>query len=315
MLPINWTTQKNQNLWLALLWLALLCPGLLFVCSGQLWSALVCTGNVRPWWLCCPSITVIHDLQYRRFPELWPWAALWHRRLFVPRSVRRSTAIVALSKTAAAEIEADFGRSDVTVCGQAVRIDHDQPDTAETVLVDSPYFLLPSSLAEHKNLANLCTALQRMSSAQALPTLVCIGAYRADEFPYQVPEGCVRILGHVSTAARDSLLPACDGVVLPSIYEGFGMPYAEALLAGKPVIACDLPVAREVLAENASFIPAPFGVDEIEASLVPWFAGERVEITPEAQAELRHRTDPLEVARRYLTLIRKIAEDLQDDPS
>ncbi|MCP5041702.1 MAG: glycosyltransferase family 4 protein [bacterium] len=297
-------TMRDGGLWWRVLWQNTVLPWL-----SRGYAAMVFTGNVRPWILACPSITVIHDLQYLRFPELWPRSRLWHRHLFVSRSVRHSTAVVTLTNTVAAEIEADFGRRDLVVCGQAIRIEHKDPVSEVAPDVPAPYLLVPSALAEHKNLANLCSAIRRVAAELQLPTFVFIGAYRAVEFPYDLPAGYARVLGYVSTVERDRLLAGCDGLVLPSIYEGFGMPYAEALLAGKSVIASDLPVSREVLGSTATFIAAPHGVAEIESALRRWVAGGRVAVTSAAQAELRQRTDPVEVARRYLAVIRDVIRE------
>jgi glycosyltransferase involved in cell wall biosynthesis len=46
----------------------------------------------------------------------------------------------------------------------------------------------------------------------------------------------------------------------PSVAEGFGLPVLEALGAGVPVIASDLPVLREIGSDTALFVPV--GDDE-----------------------------------------------------
>ena len=44
-------------------------------------DVVVSTANVRRWILFSKSITVIHDLQYRFFPEFWPRGMLLYRKL------------------------------------------------------------------------------------------------------------------------------------------------------------------------------------------------------------------------------------------
>jgi glycosyltransferase involved in cell wall biosynthesis len=44
-------------------------------------------------------------------------------------------------------------------------------------------------------------------------------------------------------------------LVVPSWYEGFGLPALEALACGTPVVAADLPAHREVLGDQAELFP------------------------------------------------------------
>jgi glycosyltransferase involved in cell wall biosynthesis len=56
-------------------------------------------------------------------------------------------------------------------------------------------------------------------------------------------------LGHVPRPRLDGLIARAIALVYPSRYEGFGLPLAEAMGAGCPVIASDLPVIREVVGD------------------------------------------------------------------
>jgi glycosyltransferase involved in cell wall biosynthesis len=60
---------------------------------------------------------------------------------------------------------------------------------------------------------------------------------------------------------------ASDAVVLPSTWEGFGMPLIESALAGRPLAVSDYPVAREVAKLGFTWFP----VDD-PAPLAAWFA-------------------------------------------
>jgi glycosyltransferase involved in cell wall biosynthesis len=54
--------------------------------------------------------------------------------------------------------------------------------------------------------------------------------------------------GALAEGVIHNLYQQSDVVVFPSAYEGFGLPIAEALLAGKPLVLFDTPTAREVVA-------------------------------------------------------------------
>ena len=59
--------------------------------------------------------------------------------------------------------------------------------------------------------------------------------------------------------------------MFPSDDEGFGLPPVEALACGAPVVACDVPVMREVLDGRATFV----AVDDLEALVAAAEAAER----------------------------------------
>jgi glycosyltransferase-like protein len=54
------------------------------------------------------------------------------------------------------------------------------------------------------------------------------------------------ILGAIDDRSLPSLMAGCETFVFPSVKEGFGLAALEALAAGRPVVARDLPVLREV---------------------------------------------------------------------
>jgi glycosyltransferase involved in cell wall biosynthesis len=95
------------------------------------------------------------------------------------------------------------------------------------------------------------------------------------------PSPGVEALGRVSAAELVTLYRRAWVFCLPSSYEGFGVPYIEAMAAGCPVVSTPNPGAREVLAEGRyGAIVAP---DELGETLVRLLGDER------ARAELAGR--------------------------
>jgi mannosylglucosylglycerate synthase len=62
----------------------------------------------------------------------------------------------------------------------------------------------------------------------------------------------------------------CDVLFMPSHREGFGMPILEAGLAGLKVVCTDIPAAREIANEEATFIDPHGDPDEIAQMIVQW---------------------------------------------
>jgi glycosyltransferase involved in cell wall biosynthesis len=64
------------------------------------------------------------------------------------------------------------------------------------------------------------------------------------------------LLGLVSEEELATLYRGALALVMPSLYEGFGLPLIEAMACGCPVVCSDLPVLREVAGDAAQFFPA-----------------------------------------------------------
>ena len=101
------------------------------------------------------------------------------------------------------------------------------------------------------------------------------------------------------------LLALCDLFVLPSVYEGMPIALIEAMGAGKPVIATDLPGCKELIThgENGWIIPAADSLtlaDSIQMLLkIPWLAHR---LGQAGQAYVRERLSMDIVTRRITQL-------------
>lgn len=81
----------------------------------------------------------------------------------------------------------------------------------------------------------------------------------------------VTLTGGVSDEELAALYTGAHALVFPSDDEGFGLPPVEALACGTPVVACDVPVLREVLDGRATFVE----VDDLDALVAAAEAAER----------------------------------------
>ena len=115
-----------------------------------------------------------------------------------------------------------------------------------------PCFYYPAAVSPHKGHAVLLAAV-RLLHARGLRFRVILSGHGTDALVANVnaadvalfQSGTVRGLGYAdATTVRTNYLQA-SAVVLPSLYEGFGLPLAEAIAHGAPVICSDLPTYRE----------------------------------------------------------------------
>jgi glycosyltransferase involved in cell wall biosynthesis len=69
-----------------------------------------------------------------------------------------------------------------------------------------------------------------------------------------LPPDAVRTPGYLPQADLVKVVAGSTALVVPSWYEGFGLPALEALACGTPVVASDLPALREVLGDQADLV-------------------------------------------------------------
>ncbi len=175
------------------------------------------------------NIVTVHDLRFLR-----GYGSL-SRRLFGGRMVRRAcrqaAAVIAPSTPVAAELRSRFSAGEVAVIPGA-----------------------PSALpvtAEVENRAGLLF-IGRDEPRKALP---------AARHAAQVAGLELRIVdGAVSDAELAALLAGARWLLAPSLEEGFHLPVVEALAAGTPVLASDIPAHQDLHARGAQglvLVPAP----------------------------------------------------------
>jgi glycosyltransferase involved in cell wall biosynthesis len=133
-----------------------------------------------------------------------------------------------------------------------------------------PLRLLFTSLyAEHKNLGTLLDAVERLERGGLAVRLITTADPRSEAVRSRVQaadgervraleaKGQLTSVGHLSSEQVKSLYGAADVFVYPSIVESFGHPLVEAMAAGLPVLAADVPINRELGADAALYF-SPF---------------------------------------------------------
>jgi glycosyltransferase involved in cell wall biosynthesis len=252
--------------------------------SGQGWEQLelprraaggllVNLGNTAPI-LSRKQIVVIHDAGVFSTPESYPWQLrLWYRAIQKALVLRR-TALVTVSEFARQEIIRNLGArpDDVMVVSEGAdhigRIAADETILRANGLEQGGFVLAVGNLAAHKNLTSLGALAQSLAPSGV--KLVITGGFGGKAFrempALTLPEPAIYI-GRVSDEALKALYGAAACFVFPSRYEGFGLPVAEAMLCGCPVVASNIPVLREIFPQGAVFCD-PLSPSDIAAKVM-----------------------------------------------
>lgn len=143
-----------------------------------------------------------------------------------------------------------------------------------------PYFLHAGTLEPRKNLDLLLAAWRAIYRRYGVELVLAGRAAKPNEIP--APESGLQILGPVSEEELASLYSGALAVVVPSLYEGFGLPVLEAMQCGTPVFASDDPALRECGGDGAFYI----GRSDVQG----WIAAmERAVCQPQWLAAFRDR--------------------------
>jgi glycosyltransferase involved in cell wall biosynthesis len=109
----------------------------------------------------------------------------------------------------------------------------------------------------HKNVDEVLDQARLWSRRYKLLVTSCGGDYRVKLLGKVASLGIADRVEFCDYLTRERLIKlyqGCSALLYPSKWEGFGIPPLEALACGRPVIASDIPVHREVLGESAIFV-------------------------------------------------------------
>jgi glycosyltransferase involved in cell wall biosynthesis len=217
------------------------------------------------------AVVTIHDLVWRRYPRSMPRANRLLEWLSMGSSLRRAAQVIAVSEFTRTELGHFYPavESKVSVVHEAARI-LGQP---RAPVVEQPYFLFVGTLEARKNLHCLLEAYAGFVSDTACPhQLVLIGA-RGWGLP-SLQEKCeslgiagrVHFPGFVADDELAGYYQLATALVLPSLYEGFGLPVVEAMHFGTPSIVSDRAALPEV-AGDAALLVDPDSSDDLRSAL------------------------------------------------
>ena len=200
------------------------------------------------------EVITLHDVVAWKFPdEGIPIET-------APAELRAAAAVVCVSENTAADAVEMFGVTDPKV----VHLGVDDRFRDRTPLDDATrgslgltgrYVLHAGGASTRKNLEGLADAWSRIASSHPDVSLALSGPEhpRRTSLFRDLPR--TLLLGRLNNALVPGLIAGAEAVVVPSLYEGFGLPVLEAMAAGTPVVAAATSSLPEVAGDAAVLVP------------------------------------------------------------
>jgi glycosyltransferase involved in cell wall biosynthesis len=227
------------------------------------------------------SVIALHDLNYVHFPGNLPPLTRQYYRKFFPEYARNANRLVTVSEYSKQDIVRSYGidpdRIDVVYNGASPVFrplsELEKQSVRAKYASGKPYFIFVGALNPRKNLVRLLKAFDGLcSEGKTDMQLLIAGApmFRNSFFrPGEVPPACgerVRFLGRLSREELARVVGGARSLVLPSTFEGFGIPIIEAMYCDVPVITSNTTSMPEV-AGDAALLVDPYSVGSIGQAL------------------------------------------------
>lgn len=226
-----------------------------------------------------PSLAVVlHDVGALTAPRVYGRAKWLRFSLDLPRVLRQADHVLSVSHSTAiaAFLAAGLSLARAAVVGSA----------ATSLPRAAPGYVAPpnrpsrilyvGSLLAHKNVLTLVAALRFWPEGDR-PQLDIAGPVSPREWTHlssqiaraELAPSTVTHHGFVAPQRLAELYHSADCFAFPSLHEGFGMPIAEALATGLPVVASDLPSLREAGGDAARYVQRPLDPHAWHEALAP----------------------------------------------
>lgn len=227
-----------------------------------------------------PSLPVIHDINFKHFPEDFDLLSGNYYNRFFPQFAQAAKRIATVSDYSKNDIVSHYNiasdKIDVVYNGtnENYRIlsEEEKELARKKYTKGNPFFIFVSTLIPRKNVVRLMEAYAEFQQQGGEEYLIMVGNkkwWTADmEAALQTVQQIEKVVftGYVDQQDLYALVGAATALTFVPYFEGFGIPIVEAMQAGTPVLTADASSTAEVAADAALLVD-PYDVSAISKAM------------------------------------------------
>lgn len=225
------------------------------------------------------KVVTIHDVIFQKLPKTFPFIDRQMYAYKTKKACHIADAIVAVSEQTKHDLMELFKVPEEKIHVVYPTWNKEYEYECNYVLKDEyfaryglprDFVLFVGALNKRKNFINILKAMTLSENSDKHLVAVSNGGdeyQHAENFIYENGlEGRVFFLKDLPWYELPIIYHMSQGLVYPSLYEGFGLPILEALRCGKPVITSNISSMPEVGGDACIFVD-PMNVEEISAAI------------------------------------------------
>lgn len=225
------------------------------------------------------ALTVVHDLAFERHPHAYTGAERAYLQLTTRWAARRCPLLITVSESTKSDLVALYGVDPERIRvvplggGEAVTRTMAPASRLAELGLDGSFVLQVGRIETRKNQAAALAAVERLDGV----TLAVAGPERDGALAARLRASpSCRVLGRVDQPTLELLYMRAGAVVVPSLYEGFGLPVLEGMARGKVVVAAAASSLPEVGGDAVLYVDDPSDPEALAKALDTALGDKRV---------------------------------------